>query len=79
MTTVVNIRKDRYDVYCGRPSIYGNPFEIGKDGNREQVIEKYREYFSNKIKEREFKKSILSLKDKRIGCFCAHSLVILML
>lgn len=25
-------------VYIGRPSIWGNPFVIGKDGNRTNVI-----------------------------------------
>ena|SRR3990167_2293703 len=31
-------------VYVGRPTKWGNPFVIGRDGNREQVIEKYREW-----------------------------------
>lgn len=29
-------------VYIGRPGVLGNPFRVGRDGNREQVIEKYR-------------------------------------
>lgn len=29
-------------VYIGRPSVLGNPFVIGKDGNRAEVIEKYK-------------------------------------
>lgn len=51
MTTVVNIRKKKgkkssfYDVYCGRGSLFGNPFKIGRDGDRKQVIQKFREYF----------------------------------
>jgi len=28
-------------VYVGRPSAYGNPFSIGKHGDRDAVIEKY--------------------------------------
>jgi hypothetical protein len=28
-------------VYIGRPSIWGNPFVIGKDGSRDDVIAKY--------------------------------------
>ena len=28
--------------YCGRPSALGNQFKIGVDGNRDEVIEKYR-------------------------------------
>jgi len=29
-------------VYIGRPSILGNPFVIGRDGTRDEVIAKYR-------------------------------------
>lgn len=29
-------------VYVGRPGLWGNPFEIGRDGSRAEVIEKYR-------------------------------------
>jgi hypothetical protein len=29
-------------VYVGRPSQWGNPFVIGRDGDRGQVIERYR-------------------------------------
>jgi len=28
-------------VYIGRPSKWGNPFSIGKDGTREEVLSKY--------------------------------------
>lgn len=28
-------------VYVGRPSKWGNPFRIGKDGNRQAVIAQY--------------------------------------
>jgi hypothetical protein len=31
-------------VYVGRPSALGNPFVIGKDGDRAEVIEKYRQW-----------------------------------
>lgn len=30
-------------VYVGRPTKWGNPFVIGKDGSREEVIEKYKQ------------------------------------
>jgi len=41
---VVNKYKEPYTVYIGRPSIFGNPFQIGKDGTREEVIGKYATY-----------------------------------
>ncbi len=41
-TRVVHCKRERYDVYIGRPGPWGNPFVIGRDGTREQVIAKYR-------------------------------------
>lgn len=29
-------------IYIGRPGPWGNPYKIGKDGTREEVIAKYR-------------------------------------
>jgi len=64
-TKVVNIRKCKYEVYIGRGSIYGNPFVIGKDGDRAEVIRKYANYASK------FSKSQLDkLKGKVLGCYC---------
>jgi uncharacterized FlgJ-related protein len=78
MTTVVNIRKDPYDVYIGRGSIYGNeyshlPKSIAKfkTASLKESLEKYEADFNEKIKDEEFRKQILKLKDKRLGCFCA--------
>jgi hypothetical protein len=76
MTTVVNIRKKKgkkssfYDVYCGRGSLFGNPFKIGRDGDRKQVIQKFREYFYKRLTDVRFRDSVLSLKGKILGCYC---------
>lgn len=41
-TRLVNRRAGvPFDVYVGRPSKWGNPFVIGKDGDRDEVIQKY--------------------------------------
>jgi hypothetical protein len=64
---VVNIRKDKYDVFIGRPSKWGNPFFIGKDGTREEVLKKYKEYIVNKP---ELLKQLPELKGKVLGCYC---------
>ncbi len=55
-------------VYIGRPRRWGNPFSIGKDGNREEVIQKYRLWLDEKpeLKERMRR----DLKDKDLVCFC---------
>ena len=66
-TRVVNLRNESYDVYIGRPSKWGNPFSIGKDGYRPDVIEKYRQYILSKP---ELLKDIKELKGKVLGCYC---------
>lgn len=72
MTTVVNKYKSKFDVYIGRPSIFGNPYAIGKDGTRDEVIEKYFHYFNNRIiNDPIFLEEVLKLKDKILGCFCS--------
>lgn len=71
MTKVVNIKSgEKYDVYCGRGSIFGNPYEIGIDGNREKVIERYKKWFKFCIKDKLFLNAVLKLKGKTLGCFC---------
>src|SRR5690348_11986651 len=73
MVKIVHCKKSKYDIYCGRPSIYGNIYIIGKDGNRAEVINKYKIYFDNKIKnDPEFKKAILKLRNKTISCWCDY-------
>lgn len=67
-TKVVHYKRDEYDIYIGRPSKWGNPFFIGRDGSRKEVIEKYREWIMNQP---ELLKEIPKLKGKRLGCFCS--------
>jgi hypothetical protein len=70
MTTVVNIKRNKCDVYIGRGSPFGNPFRIGDDGDREQVLAKYRTYFKRRLTDPKFRDNIFSLKDKVLGCWC---------
>lgn len=65
MTRVVNLRREPYDVYIGRGSRWGNPFIVGKDGTREEVIEKFR-----KEKLPKLMPFLFELIDKTLGCFC---------
>jgi hypothetical protein len=70
-TKVVNIRKlkkgEGYDVYIGRPSKWGNPFLIGQDGTREEVIKKYRRYILSRP---DLLRQLKELKGKKLGCWC---------
>lgn len=51
MITIVNRKTYKgKGVYIGRLTSFGNPYVIGKDGTREEVIEKYKMYIRYKIK-----------------------------
>ncbi|AXY82561.1 DUF4326 domain-containing protein [Enterococcus faecium] len=47
--TIVNKHHGKSGEYIGRGSPLGNPFVIGKDGSREQVITKYRVWLHEQI------------------------------
>ena len=65
---VVNLRVEAYDVYIGRGGIWGNPFVIGKDGDRDEVIAKYRAHLSNSP---QLLAALLPvLEGKVLGCYC---------
>ena len=66
-TRVVHINQETFDVYIGRPSIWGNPFVIGKDGTRGEVIAKYKEHL---LGHPELLDRLPSIKGKILGCFC---------
>ena len=65
---IVNLHKEKYTHYIGRGSIFGNPFKIGKDGNREEVIKDFERWVRLYDK---LKKDIYNLpKEAILGCFC---------
>ena len=68
MTTIVHCKKSPYDIYIGRPGKWGNPFEIGRDGTREEVIEKYENYIRSTPR---LLRQIPELRDKTLGCWCS--------
>lgn len=75
LTRVVHKNKEPYDIYGGRPSVWGNPYSH-KDGTlaefrvstRHEAIEKYRHYFHDRPELME--KAKLELKGKTISCWC---------
>lgn len=72
-TTIVNVKKgQKADVYIGRPGPFGNPYVIGPDGDREEVIRLFRVYFYDRMKmDPTWKQKVESLRGKSLGCFCA--------
>ena len=51
-------------VYIGRGSPWGNPFAIGKDGDRQAVIEMFRDRVLPTL-------DVSVLRGKDLVCFCA--------
>lgn len=80
-TCVVNFRLERCDVKITRRQdntipdppkfgCFGNPFPVGVHG-RDKCIELFEEYFLDRLeRDSDFAEAVLSLKGKRLGCFC---------
>lgn len=77
---------DPDNIYIGRAEIvfidgrrfpksssnFANPFKIGKDGTRDEVIQKYKNYITEKIKtNNSLKLELVNMKNKNLGCWCA--------
>jgi hypothetical protein len=66
---VVHCRRDPYDVYIGRPGPWGNPFVLGRDGSREEVLAKYERWLLAQPDLLE--RARAELRGKVLGCWCA--------
>lgn len=81
MTTIVNIRNEKCDVYIGRGKggtipeppergCFGNPFSVKQYG-RTGCIERFVIYFYDRMEiDKEFRAAVLELKGKKLGCYC---------
>lgn len=84
-TCVVNIADGaQFDVYIGRAaprardarcheeSPFANPFRVGQDGTREEVIELYRRHLLDCLEKDPgtWIPRLRELKGKRLGCWC---------
>ena len=64
----VDVRETKdYDIRIHRPYRFGNPFKIGKDGTRKEVIEKFRAWFQ---KQPPHMRDVGNLKGQILGCMC---------
>ncbi len=70
------------DVYIGRQnrfqrrkrSLWANPYKLGKDGNRPEIMALYRDYIKSRIKEDPETFDLSKLKGKRLVCWCTPEL-----
>lgn len=69
---VVHCKREPFDVYIGRgPLGWGNPFIIGPDGDRWDVVRKYRAWVMRPEKARFRERVKKELSGKVLGCWCA--------
>ncbi|MBB3017676.1 hypothetical protein FHR70_000716 [Microvirga lupini] len=55
-----------------RGTLFGNPFVIGRDGDRTEVVEKYRQYLWKRIREDyTFMNAVYKLHGRDLCCCCA--------
>lgn len=86
VTHVVNLKRgEAYDVYIGRAGkgqagTFGNPHPVdmpcplcnGIIHKRGETIQLFREYFFDRLnRDPDFRRQVLALRGKRLGCFCA--------
>ena len=65
--------------YVGRPGVLGNPFVVGRDGSREEVIAKYRRWLWAQLQapgsaqERELRRLLAQARSGELEllCWCA--------
>lgn len=56
-----------WDVYIGRPSAWGNPFKIGRDGDRAEVIRKYEAWLRGQPR---LMARLPELRGRVLACWC---------
>lgn len=69
MRWVVDFNTEKSDIYVGRPSKWSNPFRIGIDGTRDEVLLMYENYLyahSKLIEE-----ICRDLRGRILSCHCA--------
>lgn len=55
-------------VYIGRPSVWGNPFTMKFESERDKVVDKFQEYANNKLKQEP--DWLLPLVGRDLACYC---------
>ncbi len=70
---VVQMHTNDYDVRIDRATPWGNPFVLGRDGDRDEVITKFYwwAFTSPDPKASWIRQNVSALHGKVLGCWCA--------
>lgn len=70
--TAKNMRYEDYDIRVDRATRWGNPFRLGRDGDRARVVQLYREWLWEEVQAgRVGLHALAALHGKDLGCWCA--------
>ena len=62
------------DIPVGSRGWLGNPYEVGKDGSREEVVEKFMQDFLEKVSsDSKFRREVAQLDGETLGCWCQRA------
>ena len=63
---------EHFDTYIGRGTLWGNPYAIGQDGDREEVIRKFAYDFNRGFLRggEDFNEKLKALRGHTLGCHC---------
>lgn len=84
MPRVVHFKKEPFDVYIGRPTIYGNPWSFKGGTKAEFIVDSREESVANyekwligsdfkdvlQVKRKQILENLPLLKGKILGCWC---------
>lgn len=68
---ITNKETGKKERFPKKSSNFANPYKVGKDGNREEVLQKYKIYIEKKLENDDtLINELISLKGKNLGCWC---------
>lgn len=78
MAHAVNLRNEKYTVYVGRAGrgqhgMFGNPFVVGRDGERGECVRKFAAWFYSSDPDATYMRDMVRTHIKPtdvLGCFC---------
>lgn len=61
--------------YPKKPSIWANPYKVGKDGSISDVLAKFENHIREKLVQDENTFRLSDLRGRNLGCWCVPSTV----
>jgi hypothetical protein len=69
MNRVVHCKREPFDIYIGRPSPWGNPFIVGRDGDRVECVLRHSAFILGP-EGGYLREHVVELAGHTLGCWC---------